>query len=116
MSKPSYERDPERGNGQLEAGVPVGAEVSEGFSGVFFPDDFFAARGFFTGASFAVAGFFAAAFSADLLEGLAFFSGAGFLSDASFLATVLLADAEIFFSGFFSAFLGVFFSGFFSAF
>jgi hypothetical protein len=88
----AQESDPERGNGQLEAGLLVLADLAA----VFFPVVFFV--------FFSIPALAEATFPPDFLPGEAA------LSAVSFFAPDLLADAEEPFSAFFSAFFPVFFS------
>jgi hypothetical protein len=97
----AQESDPERGNGQLEAGLLVLADLAA----VFLPVVFFV--------FFSIPILAEAAFPPDFFA-LVFLLGEAVLSAVSFFAVDLLAEAEGFFSVFFSAFFLVFFSVFFS--
>ncbi|HEX7235037.1 MAG TPA: hypothetical protein VF243_07195, partial [Nitrosospira sp.] len=102
------ERDPDRGNGQLEAGLLAGPDASGFFFAPFFVEVFFSVLGFLVEASF-----FSGSFSADFLVELVFpgeevFDAAGFLAETAVFFSVFFSAA--FFSGFFSPFFSDFFS------
>ena len=98
------DRDPDKGNGQLEAGLLAEFDASGFFSAPFFVEAFFSVLGFLVEASV-----FSGSFIADFLV--------VFRDGEVFDAADFLLEATGFFSAFFSVFFsGAFFSGFFSPF
>jgi hypothetical protein len=98
------ERDPDRGNGQLEAGLLAEFDASDFFLTPFFVEAFFSVFGFLVEASF-----FSGVFVTDFLV--------VFSDGEVFDAADFFGEATAFFSVFFSVFFSAaFFSGFFSPF
>jgi hypothetical protein len=101
------ERDPDRGNGQLEAGLLAGPDVSDFFSALFFVEVFFSVLGCLV-ETFFFSGSWVADFLAEpVFSGAEAFEAADFLAEAVFFFSAFFSD---FFSGFFSPFFSAFFS------